>query len=97
MNKNIEKIDRYLKGIALPEHISEQHRRQLRRQILNRTERRQTMFVRKRASRVRKLSIRSTIGNYPAFMNLDHLTWGSDPVTYNIKLHCMNPRDKVFH
>ncbi len=52
MNKNIEKIDRYLKGIALPEHISEQHRRQLRRQILNRTERRQTMFVRKRAWKV---------------------------------------------
>ena len=28
MNKNIEKIDRHLKGVALPEHISEQHRRQ---------------------------------------------------------------------
>jgi hypothetical protein len=52
MNKNIEKIDRHLKGVALPEHISEQHRRQLRRQILNRTERRQTMFVRKRAWKV---------------------------------------------
>ena len=52
MNKNIEKIDKYLKGVALPEHISEQHRRQLRRQILNRTERRQTMFVRKRAWKV---------------------------------------------
>jgi len=55
MNKNIEKIDRYLKGIALPEHISEQHRRQLRRQILNRTERSQTMFVRKRAWKVAAL------------------------------------------
>jgi hypothetical protein len=52
MNKNIEKIDRYLKGVALPEHISEQHRRQLRRQILNRIERRQTMSVRKRAWKV---------------------------------------------
>jgi hypothetical protein len=52
MNKNIEKIDRHLKGVALPEHISEQHRRQLRRQILNRIERRQTMFVRKRAWKV---------------------------------------------
>ena len=52
MNKNIEKIDRYLKGVSLPEHISEQHRRQLRRQILNRIERRQTMFVRKRAWKV---------------------------------------------
>jgi predicted anti-sigma-YlaC factor YlaD len=50
--KNIDKIDKYLKGVALPEHISEQHRRQLRRQILNRIERRQTMFVRKRAWKV---------------------------------------------
>ena len=49
MNKNIEKIDRYLKGVALPEHISEQHRRQLRRQILNRIERRQKMYVRNRS------------------------------------------------
>jgi hypothetical protein len=47
--KNIEKIDKYLKGVALPEHISEQHRRQLRRQILNRTERRQTMSVKVRS------------------------------------------------
>jgi replicative DNA helicase len=49
MNKNIEKIDRYLKGVALPEHVSDQHRRQLRRQILNRTERRQTMSVKVRS------------------------------------------------
>ncbi|MCP4262288.1 MAG: hypothetical protein GY774_33020 [Planctomycetes bacterium] len=49
MNKNIEKIDRYLKGAALPEHVSEQHRRQLRRQILNRIERRQTMSVKVRS------------------------------------------------
>jgi hypothetical protein len=48
MNKNIEKIDRYLKSVALPEHMSEQHRRQLRRQILNRIERRQTMSVKLR-------------------------------------------------
>ncbi len=52
MNKNIEKIDRYLKGVALPEHVSEQHRRQLRRQILNKIERKQIMFVRKRAWKV---------------------------------------------
>jgi len=52
MNKNIEKIDGYLKGVALPEHVSEQHRRKLRRQILNKIERRQTMFVRKRAWKV---------------------------------------------
>jgi len=49
MNKNIEKIDRYLKGAALPEHVSDQHRRQLRRQILNRIERRQTMSVKVRS------------------------------------------------
>ncbi len=55
MNKNIEKIDRYLKGAALPEHVSELHRRQLRRQILNRIERRQTMFVGKRAWKVAAL------------------------------------------
>jgi len=52
MNKNIEKIDRYLKGLTLPEHVSEQHRRQLRRQILNKIERKQTMFVGKRAWKV---------------------------------------------
>ena len=52
MNKNIEKINGYLKGVVLPEHVSEQHRRQLRRQILNRIERSQTMFVGKRAWKV---------------------------------------------
>jgi hypothetical protein len=52
MNKNIEKIDGYLKGIALPEHVSEQHRRQLRRQILNRIERKQKMFVRNRTWKI---------------------------------------------
>ncbi len=52
MNKNIEKIDGYLKGVALPEHMSEQHRRQLRRQILNRIERKQIMFVGKRAWKI---------------------------------------------
>jgi hypothetical protein len=52
MNKNIEKIDGYLKGIALPEYVSEQHRRRLRRQILNKIERKQIMFVGKRAWKV---------------------------------------------
>jgi hypothetical protein len=52
MDKNIEKIDGYLKGVALPEHASEHHRRKLRRRILNRIERSQTMFVRKRAWKV---------------------------------------------
>jgi hypothetical protein len=49
MSKNIEKIDGYLKGVVLPEHISHQHRQQLRREVLNRTERRQTMSVRNRS------------------------------------------------
>ena len=52
MSKNIKKIDRYLKSVVLPEHISHQHRQQLRREVLNRIERRQTMFVRKRAWKV---------------------------------------------
>lgn len=52
MNKNIEKIDGYLKGVALPEHVSEQHRRTLRQQILNRIERKQIMFVRNRTWKV---------------------------------------------
>jgi hypothetical protein len=52
MSKNIENIDRYLKGVALPEHMSHQHRQQLRREVLEKIERRQTMFVRKRAWKV---------------------------------------------
>jgi len=46
MSKNIENIDRYLKGVALPEHVSHQHRQQLRRKVLEEIERRQTMSVR---------------------------------------------------
>ncbi len=46
MSDNIEKIERYLKDVALPEHISQQHRRQLRREVLRKIERRQTMSVR---------------------------------------------------
>ncbi len=52
MNKNIEKIDRYLKGVDLPEYTSVRHRQQLRRQILNRIERRRTMSVRTRAWKI---------------------------------------------
>jgi hypothetical protein len=52
MNKHIEKIDRYLKGIIPPEHASDEHRQRLRRQILNRIERRQTMSVRSRAWKI---------------------------------------------
>ena len=46
MSKNIEKTERYLKGIVLSEHTSHQHRQQLRREVLARIERRQTMSVR---------------------------------------------------
>jgi hypothetical protein len=48
MSKNIENINRYLKGMVLPEHESNQHRQQLRREVLEKIERRQTMSVRKR-------------------------------------------------
>ncbi len=46
MSDNIEKTERYLKGVVLPEHTSHQHRQQLRRGVLARIERRQTMSVR---------------------------------------------------
>jgi hypothetical protein len=46
MSDNIEKTERYLKDIVLPEHVSHQHRQQLRREVLARIERRQTMSVR---------------------------------------------------
>ena len=45
MNKNIENIDRYLKDVVPPEHTSYQHRQQLRREVLEEIERRQTMSV----------------------------------------------------
>jgi len=46
MNKNIENIGRYLKGVLLPEHVSHQHQQQLRREVLEEIERKQTMSVR---------------------------------------------------
>lgn len=46
MNKNIKNIDRYLKSVVLPEHASHQHQQQLRREVLGKIERRQTMSVR---------------------------------------------------
>ena len=52
MNKNIENIDRYLKGVAPPEYIPHQHRQQLRHEVLEEIERRQTMSVRKRSWKV---------------------------------------------
>jgi hypothetical protein len=47
MNKNTENIDRYLKDVELPEHVSHQHRQKLRREVLREIERRQNMSVRK--------------------------------------------------
>ena len=48
----MKKIDSYLKGVVPPEHVSHQHRQQLRREVLGKIERRKTMFVRKRAWKV---------------------------------------------
>jgi hypothetical protein len=45
MSKNIENIDRCLKSVVLPEYESNQHRQQLRREVLEKIERRQTMSV----------------------------------------------------
>ena len=52
MSKNIGNIDEYLKGVELPEHVSYQHKQQLRREVLGRIERRQTMSVRGRSWKV---------------------------------------------
>ena len=46
MNKRLdEKMDRYLRGIGVPNHTSPQHRRELRRQVLTEIERRYTMSL----------------------------------------------------
>ena len=52
MSKNIENIDRYLKGVVPPEHVSHQHRQPLRREVLGKIERRQTMSVRVKSWKV---------------------------------------------
>ena len=52
MSKNIENIDRYLKGVELPEHVSYQHQQRLRREVLGKIERRQTMSVRVKSWKV---------------------------------------------
>ena len=52
MKKNIENIDRYLKGVELPKHASHPHRQQLRREVLARIERRQTMSGRVKSWKV---------------------------------------------
>ena len=52
MNENTERIERYLQGIVPPEHESELHRQQLRRQILGAIERRQSMSASGRAWKI---------------------------------------------
>jgi hypothetical protein len=61
MKEHIERIDRYLKGIDLPEHTSDQHRCALRRQILSEIERKQTMSVRSRTWKV-TIAVAALIG-----------------------------------
>ena len=46
MSRNIENIDRYLKSVVPPGHVSHRHRQQLRREVLKETERRQAMSLR---------------------------------------------------
>lgn len=41
MDKNLERIERYLQGVDVPEHASNQHREQLRRRILEKITKRQ--------------------------------------------------------
>jgi hypothetical protein len=52
MKNHNENIERYLKGVTLPEYESHQHRQQLRREVLEEIERRQNMSVGKRAWKV---------------------------------------------
>jgi len=52
MNRDTERIERYLKGVGVPESASDRHRQQLRRQILGEIERTQTMSVQGKAWRV---------------------------------------------
>jgi hypothetical protein len=52
MDKNIERIERYLEGIVPPEHESDQHRHQLRGQVLTGLERRHVMSVNPRTWKI---------------------------------------------
>ncbi len=52
MDKNIERIERYLEGIAPPVHESDQHRQWLRRQVLTGLARRDLMSVNARTWKV---------------------------------------------
>jgi hypothetical protein len=52
MDKNIERIERYLEGIVPPVHESDRHRQQLRRQVLTGFARRDLMSVNARTWKV---------------------------------------------
>ncbi len=52
MDKNIERVERYLKGIVPPMHESDQHRQQLRRQVLTGLERRHVMSINPRTWKI---------------------------------------------
>ena len=61
MNRNVERIERYLKAVGVPEHESDPHRQKLRRQILTKLERRQTMSLKARPWKV-TLAVAALIG-----------------------------------
>ncbi len=48
MNEDLERIDDYLRNVALPEPVPGRHRHELRRQVLHEIERRRTMSARGR-------------------------------------------------
>ena len=43
MGANVERVERYLRGVAAPNRVSDRHRRQLRRRILGEIENRRTI------------------------------------------------------
>ena len=61
MNEHTERIERYLRSVDLPQHESDRHRCELRRQILNEIERKQTMFVRSKTWKV-TIAVAALIG-----------------------------------
>jgi len=52
MGKDVERMERYLRGVAVPEYTSEQHQQQLRRRVLGEIARRQAISVRGRNWRI---------------------------------------------
>ena len=45
MGTNVERIERYLRGVAVPNYVSERHRQQLRRQVLGAIGNRRTIPI----------------------------------------------------